>query len=238
MELRSTSGLSISSILPVEGSASTLERRQNHWFMVKARLEPGVEPIAAQTAMTALAARLGEEFPELNEGRDLTVFSTTDVRIHPAIDGVLLPAAAGLMAIVGLVLVIACSNLAILLLVRGAGRARDMSIRLAIGANRAQLVRQLLSESVLLSTAGGILGYFVAAWDSQPGHGVSGSRRCPDSSAGRGAGPSVLAFTLVLSLLTGIAFGLAPAWRASRTDVMSTLKDEGRVCLSVDAGLD
>ena len=235
--------LSISSILPVEGSASTLERRQNHWFMVKARLEPGVEPIAAQTAMTALAARLGEDFPELNEGRDITVFSTTDVRIHPAIDGVLLPAAAGLMAIVGLVLVIACSNLAILLLVRGAGRARDMSIRLAIGANRAQLVRQLLSESVLLSTAGGILGYFVAAWTLSLVMGYQVPADVPIALLDVGLDRSVLAFTMVLSLVTGIAFGLAPAWRASRTDVMSTLKDEweslslGRRWLGLKNGL-
>ncbi len=220
--------LSISSMLPVEGtsSAGTLERRQDHWFQVRARLQPGVTPAEAQTAMTALATRLAEEFPNLNAGRDITVYSSADVRVHPAVDASLVPAAAGLMAIVGLVLVIACSNLAILLLVRGASRARDMSIRLAIGANRTQLTRQFLSESVLLSAAGGVLGYLVAGWALD----LVMTYKLPGGVPvvlDIGLDGRVLAFTVVLSLGTGIAFGLAPAIRASSADVMSALRDEG-----------
>ncbi len=220
--------LSISSMQPVEGafSAGTLERRQDHWFQVRARLEAGVTPAEAQTAMTALAARLAEEFPNLNAGRDITVYSSADVRVHPAVDASVIPAAAGLMAIVGLVLVIACSNLAILLLVRGASRARDMSIRLAIGANRTQLTRQFLSESVLLSAAGGVLGYLVAGWalDLAMTYQLPGG---VPAVLDIGLDGRVLAFTVVLSLGTGFAFGLAPALRASRADVMSALRDEG-----------
>ncbi len=220
--------LSISSLQPVEGNffAGTLDRRENHWFQVRARLQPGVTPPHVQTAMTALAARLAEEFPNLNEGRDITVFASEDVRVHPSVDGMLLPASAGLMAVVGLVLVIACSNLAILLLVRGASRARDMSIRLAIGANRAQLIRQFLSESVLLSAAGGVLGYAVAAWTLRLIMRYQLPLDVP-VALDVGLDGRVLLFAVVLSLVTGIAFGLAPALRASRADVIATLRDDG-----------
>ena len=219
--------LSISSLLPVGGnfSAGMLERRQDHWFQVRARLEPGVTSAHAQSAMDALAARLAEEFPNLNQGRDITVFSSRDVRVHPSVDGMLLPASAGLMAVVGLVLIIACSNLAILLLVRGASRARDMSIRLAIGASRAQLIRGFLSESVLLSAAGGVLGYAVAAWTLQLVMRYQLPLGAP-VALDVGLDSRVLLFTVVLSLVTGIAFGLAPALSASRTDVISTLRDD------------
>ena len=203
-----------------------LERRQDHWFQVRARLQPGVTSAQSQGAMDALAARLAEEFPNLNEGRNITVFSSKDVRVHPSVDGMLLPASAGLMAVVGLVLIIACSNLAILLLVRGASRARDMSIRLAIGANRAQLIRGFLSESVLLSAGGGVLGYAVAAWTLQ----LVMRHQLPLNvpvALDVSLDSRVLLFAVVLSLVTGIAFGLAPALSASRTDVTSTLRDVG-----------
>ena len=104
--------------------------------------------------MNGLADRLAAEYPEHNEGRRITVFAPGDVRMHTSVDAMLSPTAAFLMAVVGLVLLIACSNLANLLLARASVRGKEMSIRAALGANRGQVVRQLLTESVLLALGG------------------------------------------------------------------------------------
>jgi len=219
--------LSLSSLGPVMGeySMATLEQRGDHWFFVKARLRDGVTKVQAQEAMDGLAARLAREFPDHNEGRDITVFTAGEVRVHPDVDAMLSPSAAFLMAIVGLVLLIACSNLANLLLVRAAGRGKEMSIRVALGASRGQVVRQLLTESVLLSLAGGALGVLLAAWAVQALMAIELPLPIPIATElsldGR-----VLSFALILSVVTGIVFGLAPAVRASRADVSGAMRDE------------
>ncbi|MEE8585795.1 MAG: ABC transporter permease, partial [Acidobacteriota bacterium] len=220
--------LSLSCLPSVAGNfaAGTLERRQDHWFMVKARLNPGVTASQAQASMNGLANRLATDFPNLNKGRDITVFASEDVRIHPMIDPFLLPGASLLMAVVGLVLMIACSNLAILLLVRGASRAKDLFIRMSLGATRRQLTRHLLTESLLLSAAGGLLGYVMAAWALRLITTFEAPLPLP-VTLDLILDHRVLAFTIFLSLLTGIAFGLAPALKATRTDLASTLRDGG-----------
>jgi predicted permease len=219
--------LSLSSLGPLNGAyaMATLEERGDHWFFVKARLRQGVTAAQAQEAMSGLAARLEREFPEHNTGRDITVFSAGAVRVHPEIDPTLVPSAAVLMTIVGLVLLIACSNLANLLLVRAAARGQEISIRVALGANRGQVARQLLTESVLLSLCGGLLGVLLASWAVRALMAVQ--LPLPVSlSTELALDGRVLGFALVLSVLTGVLFGFAPALRASRPDLGGAMRDE------------
>jgi putative ABC transport system permease protein len=219
--------VSLSSLGPLQGpySMATLQERGDHWFMVKARLRQGVTPAQAQEAMSGLAARLAREFPEHNTGRGITVFGAGEVRMHPSIDATLMPSAAVLMTIVGLVLLIGCSNLANLLLVRASGRTKEISIRVALGANRGQVARQLLTESVLLSLCGGVLGVLLAGWAVRGL--MSVQLPLPISlSAELGLDARVLGFAFVLSVLTGVLFGLAPALRASRADLTGAMRDD------------
>jgi predicted permease len=190
--------------------------------MVKARLRDGVTLPQAQAAMTALGARLAREYPREDPGRGVTVLASNDVRIHPEVDALLVPGASLLLTVVGLVLAIACSNLATLLLVRGSARTKDVSVRLALGATRGQIVRHLLTEHLILAMAGGALGLVFAQWAI----GLMALVDLPlvvDFSLDH----RVLGFTLLLSLATGLAFGLAPAFRATRVDLVSELRNEG-----------
>ena len=115
--------------------------------------------------MDVLGRRLAAEYPKKIPGKGITVYASRDVRIHPQIDVLLRGVASLLLGVVGLVLAIACSNLATLLLVRGAARAKEVSIRLALGATRGQLIRHLLTESLLLSLGGGVAGCLLAVVD-------------------------------------------------------------------------
>lgn len=219
--------VSLSSLGPINGeySMATLEQRGDHWFFVKARLRQGVTVAQAQEAMNSLAARLEREFPEHNTNRDISVFGAGEVRIHPEVDAMLMPSAALLMSIVGLVLLIACSNLANLLLVRATNRGREISIRAALGANRGQVARQLLTESVLLSLAGGGVGVLLAGWTVRALRVIE--LPLPVSVGGDLAlDARVLGFALFLSIGTGLLFGLAPALRASRPDLTGAMRDE------------
>jgi len=193
-------------------------------FMVKARLRPGVTVAQAQAAMTALGSRLAREFPREDKKAGISVFASRDVRIHPQMDTVLAGFATALLAIVGLVLAIACSNLATLLLVRGAARVKEVSVRLAVGATRAQLVRHLLTESVLLALAGGAAGCVLAWWMMRWLSTLDLPVVVDFSLDFR-----VLGFALVLSFVTGILFGLAPALHSTRIELWQTLRDDGEV---------
>jgi predicted permease len=191
-------------------------------FMVKARLQPGVGLPRAQAAMTTLGTRLAAEFPAADPGRGITVLASDDVRVHPQLDGLLVPTASLLLIVVALVLAIACSNLATLVLIRASSRAKEVAVRLALGATRGQLVRHLLTENVVLSLAGGGLGYVVAGWAIR----IVVLADLPlvvDLSLDY----RVLGFTLLLSIVTGLAFGLAPALRATRIDLVPELRAAG-----------
>jgi predicted permease len=196
-------------------------------FMVKARLRPGITVAQAQAAMTALGSRLAREYPKVDHGAGISVFASREVRIHPQMDLILKGFATALLAIVGLVLAIACSNLATLLLVRGAARVKEVSVRLAVGATRGQLVRLLVTESVLLALAGGVAGCVLAWWTMRWLSTVNLPVVVDFSLDLR-----VLAFTLGLSFVTGILFGLAPALRSTRVELWQTLRDDGNVRLS------
>jgi putative ABC transport system permease protein len=223
--------LSLSAIGPVYGAAAvqTLDRPQDHWFMIRGRLRDGVTIAQARAAMDGVSADLGTRFAGLDQTRRIEVLPARTVRIHPAFDRVIVPAATLLMAVVGLVLALVCSNLAIMLLLRGAGQQREISIRMAMGAARGRILRQFLTESLVLSTAGGVVGCLAAVWllkvvsstDLPTGTGLMNSAAA--GLVNLSIDLRVLAFATALSVVTGVAFGLAPAVRAVKTDAVSVL---------------
>ena len=152
--------LSLSSMRPVLGAffVQMLDRPQDHWFMIRARLREGVTIAQARAAMDGVSGELGTRFAGLDQVRRIEVLPARTVRIHPAFDSMIVPAATLLMAVVTLVLALVCSNLAILLLLRGASQHREVSIRMAMGAGRGRILRQFLTESLVLSAAGGLVG--------------------------------------------------------------------------------
>ncbi len=193
-------------------------QRGNHNYGVVARMKPGVTVAQARAEMAVIAARLEKQYPATNAGTGMILFPMAEMfagRIRP----VLLI----LLGAVGVLLLIACANLANLLLARAATREREIAIRGALGAGRLRLIRQLLTESLVLALAGGTLGLALAVW------GVRLLRSIvPDMFPmlqHMQVDTPVLAFTFGISILTGLLFGLVPAWRASHTDLNTTLKE-------------
>ena len=193
-------------------------------FSVKARLRDGVTVAQAQAAMGILGRRLAADHPTEDPGKGILVVASRDVRIHPQLDGLLTAVATIVQALVGLVLAIAGSNLATLLLVRGTARAKEVSLRLALGASRGQLVRHLLTESLLLALAGCAAGCVLAWWAVRALAAVELPIVVDLSLDYR-----VLGFAAAISVVTGVAFGLAPALKATRVDLVPTLRGDGEV---------
>jgi len=204
-----------------DASAGYLTSRKSRSAVLLGRLRPGVSAAEAQSELRTIARGLAAQFPDTNRDRTVAVLDYVRARYEDdPVDGTL---SLTLLGITGLVLLIACANVANLLLGRGTGRAKEIAIRMAIGASRGALVRQLLTESLLLALAGGVagigLGYlgvnFLAAIpipsDFPLSLGVSMDRR-------------LLVFSLLTSLATGIVFGLMPALSATRRDLASTIK--------------
>jgi predicted permease len=191
------------------------------------RLKPGIEMSAAEASLKTMATHLETEFPKDNGGRSVALSPLADAALGVN-DHQRFTLAGGLMmGVVGLVLLIACVNLANLLLAQGARRQKEISLRAALGANRSRIVRQMLTESLLLSLAGGAVGLALA----YAGRSILWSFRPPfidQSGIDLSLDSRVLFFTLGVALLTGIIFGLAPAVKASRPDLMETLKSGGR----------
>jgi len=202
--------------------------RNLSWLEVLGRLKPGVSREQAAAAMTTLGSQIARANPNpdgsprfepklvLEDGSRGHTYLLRDLRFPLQM----------LMATVGLILLIACANVANLLLARAAGRASEIAVRLAVGAGRGRLIRQLLTESLLLSTLGGVAGLALAASIS----GLVVSYTPPNTfstlTLDNRLDLRALGFTLAISLLTGILFGLAPALSASRPDLVSALKDE------------
>lgn len=220
--------LSISTT-PVVGDymVTNLDRRADHWYQVRARLAPGVTTEQSQAAMDALATRLASSFPEFNQGRGITVFPSGSVRSHPQADGQLFQAGSLLTAVVTAVLLLACANLANLLLVRGLGRTGEMAVRRAMGASGGRIAGLFIMESFVLALAGGALGILLTAWAIR----VIPTLPLPDVFPGvldLRLDTRLLAFTLVLVAVTGALFGSLPALRAAKDDVAGVLRDDRR----------
>ncbi len=200
-----------------------LNERGDHWFEAMARLKPGVSLNQANANLDNLARQMAEQYPATNEGRVVVVMTLWDSPFGA--QTILKPVLMVLTAVVTLVLLIACANVANLLLSRAVNRRKEIVIRLSMGASRGRLIRQLLTESSLLSLLGGAGGLLLAFWSRNLLAAFAPPTDMPihiavDIDFG------VLVFTLIVSLATGLVFGLAPAIQATRPDLVSVLKDE------------
>jgi putative ABC transport system permease protein len=197
------------------------EPRDNRVWSAIARLNVGVDLKQAQTRLSAINVQLGQQFHETNKGWDVAL-STLRERLVREVK----PSLLALLGAVGFVLLIACANVANLLLARSAARQKEIAIRAAMGASSARVVRQMLTESLLLSLIGGIAGMLLSIWLTDVLISIipEGASRLDQV----GIDYRVLAFAIGVSALTGVLFGIVPALQASKLDVTSALKDGGR----------
>jgi predicted permease len=209
-------------LAPMAMTPETMSNRIRHGNMVVGRLKAGVSVAQAQSDLNAIAGRLEQQYPDTNTGRGVNVSPILEDTVREYKSATLV-----MMAAVAFVLLVACANVANLTLARATGRTKEIALRLALGASRRRIIRQLLTESVILAVMGGAIGVLLASW------GVDGLKAImPDEAAGTtpgynqlGVNSRVLIYTLVVSLATGILFGLAPAIQVSKPDLNETLKD-------------
>ena len=200
--------------------------RSNRWLFGVGRLKPGVTAEQARNSLTLIAKQLEQAYPQSNRNKNIVnIFALTETD-DPATRQQLSSVAKLLMAVVGIVLLIACANVANLLLARGSARTKEIAVRLAIGATRGRIVRQLLTEGILLATLGGAAGLLLSWWT------IRSLIATPPPAGALPINPQfsvdlkVLLFTFGLSLLAGVVFALAPALRVSRPALVPALKDD------------
>jgi putative ABC transport system permease protein len=195
--------------------------RGNYSFFAIGRLKPGVAIEQARAEMTSIEGRLEQQYPGGNTGIGISLISTHEQTVKE-----IRPALLVLLGAVAFLLLIACTNIANLLLARAASREKEIAIRTALGASRLRVLRLLLTESVILSLAGGCLGLLLALWGTDALMALA-----PDNIPRLkevGVDARVFGFTLAVSLLTGIVFGLIPAIHASKPDLNNALKESSR----------
>ncbi len=210
---------------PIPLRPELMSNRTNHSYYVIGRLKPGVAIESAQAEIDNITGRLAQQFPESNTGWGATVFPIVAdvVRLYDTALWVM-------MGAVGFVLLIACANVANLMLARASGRQKEIALRAALGASRWRIIRQLLTESVIVALAGGALGILIGFW------GIDALRAGNPGDAAKyapgwyqlGINFPTLAFTLGLSLFSGIVFGLAPALQSSKPNLNDALKEGSR----------
>ena len=198
-----------------------MKQRKAHFLRPIGRLKPGVTLLQAQADTDVIAAQLAEQFPDSNTGWNLRLLSLREQLVGSSRTTVFI-----LFGAVGLVLLIACANVANLLMVRAAARQKEIALRTALGASRLRIIRQMLTESLLLSILGGALGALLAIWGVQLL--VSLSADSLPRTVDVRIDATVLAFTLLISIVTGLLFGLAPAFRTTKVNLSDSLKDGAR----------
>ena len=212
---------------PSPGS-TRLERRGFRWMLLKGRLREGATAAAAAADLNSVMQALETEYPRSNRGYGATVVPTSDVSAHPLIEGYLRAGAVSLLVLIGLVLLIVCANVAGLLLARASARRREMGLRLAVGASRSRLLRQLLVESLTLSLLGVAAGVALA-WGCLQALGAIRAPLLIPVVLDLGMNGRVLGLAVVVAVGAGVAAGLAPAWVSSRSSVLGELVGQGTV---------
>lgn len=200
----------------------SLTDRGSRWLMVTGRLKPGKTVAQAQANMATIAHQLEQSYPNTNERLGVDAYSL--MQSPTSLRHMMRPGLTMLMAAVAVVLLIACANIANLLLARAASRRKEISVRLALGAGRWRLVRQMLTESLVLASLGAVFGLALAFWTARfltpflPPYGMSVSFDTRPDAA-------VIGFTVVVTVVTAVLFGLAPTLQSSKPDLVGTLKD-------------
>ena len=207
------------------GAAGALNNRNMRNLDVMARLKQGVTLRQAQAGMNVVAGRLAQSYPESNRNFQIALYTAGNGR--PAFRSTLKPVTRILLGVVGLVLLITCANVANLLLARAARRRKEVAIRLTLGATRTRLIRQLLTESILLAVVGGLAGLILNFWLVNLLTALKPAVPLPVNVEFH-TDWRVLTFTLLLSVLAGITFGLVPALQASKHDLVPALKDHSQ----------
>ncbi|HXD33776.1 MAG TPA: ABC transporter permease [Pyrinomonadaceae bacterium] len=219
---------SIDLYVPI-AATSQESARGSYSFFSLGRLKPGVTIDQARADMTAIESRLEQQYPDGNSGVGISLVPTQEQTVKE-----IRPALLVLLGAVAFLLLIACANIANLLLARAASRQKEMSIRAALGASRRRVLRMLLTESLILSLAGGCLGLLLAFWGTQALMALA-----PDNIPRMnevGVDARVFGFTLAVSLITGIVFGLIPALHAAKPDLNAALKEGSKGSMGSPAG--
>jgi predicted permease len=224
-QIEDVESMGIQDNVPSPSGTGRLDRRGQRWLFAKGRLKPetSVEQVAANFRL--LGDQLATAYPQTNKNRKLSVMRTSDVHIHPDADKTLLPIASGLMLVVGMVLLIACANVASMLLARASGRQKEIGIRLALGANRSRIVRQLVTESLVMAALGSAAGLGLA-WLLLRGAMAMTLPIPIPLSLGLQMDVRVLAFSTLVTMVAGLVAGLAPALKATKLDLVGELKGD------------